>query len=135
MIVIGTDGKLELFDSYSRHPFEDGRKPKAVNSCGLTSNASGRYQQMLKDWPHYRDLLKLPDYGPISRDRLALQHIKNVRGAAWRSLWPLRCCDCQVPQHLGEPTGSGAWLARTPAGGLGGAVHSCRRGDGMKRPG
>ncbi len=79
VIVTGIDGKLELFTDYARHPFEGGRKSKIINSHGLTSNAAGRYQQMLKDWPHYRDLLRLPDFGPISQDRLALRHVKECR--------------------------------------------------------
>jgi muramidase (phage lysozyme) len=60
--VTGIDGKLELFNDYSTHPFASGRKSKVINSKGLTSNASGRPQFMLKDWVHYRDLLKLPDF-------------------------------------------------------------------------
>ena len=34
---------------------------------------------MLKDYAHYRDLLKLPDFGPESQDRWALQLIKERR--------------------------------------------------------
>jgi len=34
---------------------------------------------MLKDWPHYKALLKLPDFSPISQDLLALQHIRECR--------------------------------------------------------
>jgi muramidase (phage lysozyme) len=79
VIVTGIDGKLDLFSRYADHPFASGRASKVINSKGLTSNASGRYQQMLKDWPHYRDLLKLPDFGPPSQDRLAIQHIKECR--------------------------------------------------------
>ena len=79
VIVTGIDGKLELFTNYATHPFSGWRKSKLVNSKGLTSNASGRYQQMLKDWPHYRDLLKLPDFGPVSQDKLAIQHIRECR--------------------------------------------------------
>ncbi|GAB5336241.1 glycoside hydrolase family 24 protein [Pseudomonas fluorescens] len=79
VIVTGIDGKLELFTDYANHPFAGGRKSKAINSKGLTSNASGRYQQMLKDWPHYKALLKLPDFSPISQDLLALQHIREGR--------------------------------------------------------
>ena len=79
VIVTGIDRKPEVFKDFSDHPFARGRKSKVINSKGLTSNASGRYQQMLKDWPHYRALLKLPDFGPISQDRLALQHIKECR--------------------------------------------------------
>lgn len=79
VIVTGIDRQLELFACYAAHPFAGGRKSKQINSRGLTSNASGRYQQMLKDWPHYRDLLNLPDFGPMSQDRLAIQHIKESR--------------------------------------------------------
>ncbi|ARV77128.1 lysozyme [Pseudomonas phage Skulduggery] len=78
-VVTGIDGKLETFGSYADHPFAGGRKSKTINSKGLTSNASGRYQQMLKDWPHYKKLLKLPDFGKLSQDILAIQHIKECR--------------------------------------------------------
>lgn len=67
------------FDDYTDHPFAKGRPSLVVNSKGLTSNASGRYQQMLKDWPHYKSLLALPDFSPESQDRLCLQHLKESR--------------------------------------------------------
>ena len=79
VIVTGIDGKLELFADYNVHPFAGGRKSKVINNRGLTSNASGRYQQMLRHWPHYRDLLDLPDFGPLSQDRLAIQHIRECQ--------------------------------------------------------
>ncbi|MNE12811.1 Phage lysozyme [compost metagenome] len=84
VIVTGSDGVLELFDDYADHPFANGRKskvirPATVSKKALTSNAAGRYQQMLKDWPHYRDLLKLKDFGHISQDKVAIQHIKECR--------------------------------------------------------
>lgn len=82
VIVTGIDGQLELFDDYSTHPFQGGRRSKVINSRGLTSNASGRYQFMLKDWPHYRDALRLPDLGPLSQDRWAVQLIKERRALA-----------------------------------------------------
>ena len=79
VIVTGADGKPEIFTDFSDHPFNKGRKSKVINSKGLTSNASGRYQFMLKDWHHYRDLLKLPDFGPESQDKWALQLIRERR--------------------------------------------------------
>ena len=79
VIVTGIDRKPEVFKDFSDHPFARGRKSKVINSKGLTSNASGRYQQMLKDWPHYRALLKLSDFSPISQDLLALQHVRECR--------------------------------------------------------
>ena len=84
VVVTGADGVLELFDDYSDHPFANGRKskvirPATVSKKALTSNAAGRYQQMLKDWPHYRDQLKLSNFGPLSQDKVAIQHIKECR--------------------------------------------------------
>lgn len=79
VIVTGTDGRLELFTDYADHPFSTGRASKVINNKGLTSNASGRYQQLLKDWPHYRAQLKLPDFGPLCQDLLAIQHIRECR--------------------------------------------------------
>lgn len=82
VIVTGIDKKPETFSDYSTHPFANGRKSKTINSKGLTSNASGRYQHMLKHWTHYRDQLKLPDFGPLSQDRWAIQLIKECRAIA-----------------------------------------------------
>lgn len=79
VIVTGIDKKPETFTDFSDHPFAKGRPSKAINSKGLTSNASGRYQFMKRDWPHYRALLKLPDFGPLSQDRWAIQLIKERR--------------------------------------------------------
>lgn len=79
VIVTGIDMKPETFSDFSDHPFAKGRKSKKINSKGLTSNASGRYQFMLKDWAHYRDQLKLPDFGPLSQDRWAIQLIRERR--------------------------------------------------------
>ncbi|MFT2790552.1 glycoside hydrolase family 104 protein [Serratia sp. T13T92] len=79
VIVTGIDKKPEVFTDFSDHPFNKGRPSKVINSKGLTSNASGRYQHMLRDWGHYRNLLKLPDFGPESQDRWAIQLIKERR--------------------------------------------------------
>ena len=79
VIVTGSDRKPEVFTDFSDHPFNKGRKSKTINSKGLTSNASGRYQFMLKDWDHYRRQLNLPDFGPESQDKWALQLIRERR--------------------------------------------------------
>lgn len=79
VIVTGVDGKPEVFTDFRTHPFAGGRKSKVINSRGLTSNASGRYQFMLKDYSHYRDALKLPDFGPGSQDAWAIQLIRERR--------------------------------------------------------
>jgi muramidase (phage lysozyme) len=79
VIVTGFDGKPEVFDDFRTHPFANGRPSKKINSKGLTSNAAGRYQHMLRDWQHYRNLLKLPDFGPASQDAWAIQLIRERR--------------------------------------------------------
>ena len=84
VIVTGLDGP-EIFTDYTDHPFAPsaaypkGRPTKVINLRGLTSTASGRYQQMWRYWPHYKYLLKLPDFGPESQDRCAVQQIKEQR--------------------------------------------------------
>lgn len=86
VIVTGVDGS-EIFTDYSAHPFSPEypgnnhiRRPsKVINSKGLTSNAAGRYQFMLVHWDHYRRQLGLPDFGPESQDRWAIQLIRERR--------------------------------------------------------
>ncbi|EMW5185969.1 glycoside hydrolase family protein, partial [Escherichia coli] len=70
VIVTGLDGKPEIFTDYSDHPFAHGRPAKVFNHRGEKSTASGRYQQLYLFWPHYRKQLALPDFSPLSQDRL-----------------------------------------------------------------
>lgn len=100
IVVTGVDGHPEAFTDFRAHPFAAGRPSKPINSKGLTSNACGRYQFMLRDWVHYRDQLHLPDFGPESQDRWAIQLIRERKAlplieagrfaeaiAAVRNLW------------------------------------------------
>ena len=80
VIVTGSDGRPEIFTNYREHPFFTGRPAKVINSRGLRSTASGRYQFLVQHWNHYRIALALPDFGPASQDRWALQLIRE-RGA------------------------------------------------------
>ncbi|MCD9457358.1 glycoside hydrolase family 104 protein, partial [Klebsiella pneumoniae] len=57
-----------------------GRPAKVFNRRGEKSTASGRYQQLYLFWPHYKKPLALPDFSPVSQDRLAIQLIRE-RGA------------------------------------------------------
>lgn len=77
VIVTGVDGRAEVFSDYSVHPFANGRPSKVINRRGLTSNAAGRYQHMLRDWAHYRAQLALPDFGPSSQDQWAIQLMRE----------------------------------------------------------
>lgn len=71
VIVGSTPKNLILMDNYISHPQ---RYQKAMNS-----DAAGRYQFMGRYWPFYRRQLNLPDFGPDSQDRWAIQLIKECR--------------------------------------------------------
>lgn len=70
-VIVGSlPSKLILIDDYSDHP----RQLVKIRK-GLSSTAAGRYQQLSRYWPHYRDQLRLPDFGPLSQDLCAIQQI------------------------------------------------------------
>ena len=61
-----------LFDNYLNHP------NKVVQvSKNLKSTAAGRYQFLSKHWEHYKKQLNLPDFGPESQDKWAIQLIRE----------------------------------------------------------
>lgn len=69
-VLVGSTASAPLlFTSYSTHP--------NIYSRRYNSTAAGRYQILSRYWPHYRDLLKLPDFGPISQDLYAIQQIRE----------------------------------------------------------
>ena len=74
----GDDGYNKLvnpagfFTDYCAHP----NVLVQVNPT-LKSTAAGRYQHLSKHWPHYRDQLDLPDFGPESQDTWAIQLIRE----------------------------------------------------------
>jgi muramidase (phage lysozyme) len=65
----------KLFTGYSDHP-----NVLVKLNASLSSTAAGRYQILYRYWLHYKAMLKLPDFGPLSQDRYAIQQIKE-RGA------------------------------------------------------
>lgn len=69
VLVGATASRPLLFDSYATHP--------NIYNERMNSTAAGRYQQLHRYWPYYRDLLHLPDFGPVSQDRLAIQLIRE----------------------------------------------------------
>ncbi|HHO0939106.1 TPA: glycoside hydrolase family 104 protein [Aeromonas hydrophila] len=77
---VGNDGYNKIvnpggfFTDYSDHP------NKLIQlRPGLKSTAAGRYQQLYKYWPTYKKQLKLPDFGPVSQDKLAIQLIRECK--------------------------------------------------------
>jgi muramidase (phage lysozyme) len=80
---VGDDGYNKLvnpggfFDSYAAHPNQ-----VIEVRPGLSSTAAGRYQFLSTYWPHYRDQLGLPDFGPASQDTWAVALIREQRALA-----------------------------------------------------
>lgn len=64
----------KLFSDYSKHP---GVYVKL--NAKLTSSAAGRYQVLEKFAKHYMKQLGLPDFGPVSQDKIALQLIRECK--------------------------------------------------------
>lgn len=63
-----------LFNSYADHP----RVLVKINDT-LYSTAAGRYQELERNYDHYKSMLCLPDFGPVSQDRIAIQQISECR--------------------------------------------------------
>ena len=59
-----------LFDSYDDHP-----RQRIEVRPGLVSTAAGRYQLLSKFFDAYKAQLGLPDFSPLSQDKIALQQI------------------------------------------------------------
>ncbi|MCB8889946.1 glycoside hydrolase family 104 protein [Vreelandella malpeensis] len=74
-IIVGSlPSRLILMDSYDDHP----RQLVQIRK-GLSSTAAGRYQILSRFWDHYRKTLALPDFGPLSQDRYAIQQLREQR--------------------------------------------------------
>lgn len=67
----------KLFSDYSKHP---GVYVKL--NAKLASSAAGRYQVLEKFAKHYMKQLGLPDFGPASQDKIALQLIRECKALA-----------------------------------------------------
>jgi muramidase (phage lysozyme) len=71
-VIVGSTPQAPiLLVDYSTHPQE--------HIPGMNSDAAGRYQFMGRYWSHYKLQLSLPDFGPESQDRWAVQLIKECR--------------------------------------------------------
>jgi muramidase (phage lysozyme) len=77
VIVGSTPAKPILFHDYSRHP--QLRQSMVIKGKVVHSDAAGRYQFMGRYWAHYKLQLSLPDFGPASQDRWAVQLIKECK--------------------------------------------------------
>lgn len=69
VLVGSTLQKPLLFDSYESHPH--------IRNAAMNSDAAGRYQFLGRYWDYYRKALDLPDFGPESQDKWAIQLIRE----------------------------------------------------------
>jgi muramidase (phage lysozyme) len=65
-----------LFEGYSDHP----RILVDLPRLKIKSTAAGRYQLLQRYFDAYRRQLSLPDFSPVSQDKIAIQQIRE-RGA------------------------------------------------------
>ncbi|KIP18021.1 phage lysozyme family protein [Burkholderia sp. MSHR3999] len=69
VLVGSTPAKPLLFSSYASHP--------DVYNAQFNSTAAGRYQELNRYALAYMKSLHLPDFGPVSQDRIAIQQIRE----------------------------------------------------------
>lgn len=80
VIVGSTPENPILFDDYADHPR---RLIRVSTKMGeVPSTAAGRYQILARYYDHYKQQLHLPDFGPESQDRIALQLIRECKALA-----------------------------------------------------
>jgi muramidase (phage lysozyme) len=77
VIVGSTPRNPILFHDYSKHPQQ--RQSITLRGSIISSDAAGRYQFMGRYWSHYKLQLNLPDFGPESQDRWAIQLIRECK--------------------------------------------------------
>ncbi len=63
----------KTFDSYEKHP----KVYVPLTRYKVTSSAAGRYQFLWKTWQALALKLDLPDFGPVSQDRTAIELIRE----------------------------------------------------------
>ncbi len=71
VLVGATPTRPLLFASYAAHPNVLNRQ------IPVPSTAAGRYQILFRWWRIYQAQMKLPDFGPVSQDRYALQQLRE----------------------------------------------------------
>lgn len=84
-IVVAGVNSPRVFTDYSKHPNvlvtvrEAVRSPVTgvVTKEALKSTAAGRYQVLSRYATAYTALLKLPDFGPLSQDLIAIRQIRE----------------------------------------------------------
>ncbi|PAX51319.1 glycoside hydrolase family 24 protein [Brunnivagina elsteri] len=103
------------FNNFSTHPLQKQCAP--INGRQICSTAAGAYQMLDKSWWDLQPKLKLPDFSPVSQDRMAVEYIrrnsaiKNVESGNFDKaackvgkIWASFPCNSynQNPKSMGE---------------------------------
>lgn len=76
VLVGSTQAHPYLFTDYADHP-----RILVPLKSGIKSSAAGRYQILERTFDEYKKCLDLPDFSPLSQDKIAVRMIKD-NGAA-----------------------------------------------------
>lgn len=91
----------KTFTSYDEHP----RKLAWLPKYRINSTAAGRYQFLWKTWNSLRNRLRLPDFGPASQDRAAIDCCaRTVRSPTSRKAGSAVRCANRARRGLRCPT-------------------------------
>ncbi|WP_416268600.1 hypothetical protein SD235_00060 [Burkholderia cepacia] len=124
VLVGATPDKPQTFSSYATHP--------DILNSRFNSTAAGRYQLLYRYWLAYRQQLKLPDFSPLSQDRIALQQIREKGRAAvyrCRQFYEGRATELE---YLGEPARQRLRAARQHDYCLADRLRQCERRFGIR---
>jgi hypothetical protein len=109
VLVGATPAHPLLFDSYVA-------RPNVLNKA-FNSTAAGRYQEKWSNWISYSKSLRLPEFGPLSQDQMALQ--RSASAARWRSSTSAtsrkRCACAQISGPVCPVTDTASWNVRSDA--------------------
>ena len=115
VIVDSIHGHL-VFTDFDCHPFCVPGEPRPLQVLNhktppLESDAAGRYQLMARNWAPYKRDLGLPDFGPLSQDKIAIQQITECRALelvkAGRITQAIGACNRIWASLPGSPYGQG----------------------------
>ena len=108
-VIVGSTPKHPiLMPTYADHP----RKVIEARP-GIYSTAAGAYQILARFFDAYKAQLSLPDFSPVSQDRIAIQLIRECHALPWveagyiaQALYACSSRWASLPRHSGDEHGA-----------------------------
>jgi len=91
------------FNNFSTHPLQKQCAP--INGKQVCSTAAGAYQMLDKSWWDLQPKLKLPDFSPVSQDRMAFEYIRRNGAIAYVESGNFANAACKVSQRCDASSG------------------------------